>query len=326
LELDGRKFAVDFFLLDTNLFRQATKSPGNQLLRNLIPGLQSRLGLEFGTGSLTAIRVSPFALLEALGIVPTMPAKLGADFATHSPKEIFKKLFDDACAFFRIQPELQSDYLRQKHDEQLGYINAEAVPLFEVCVTGILNRGLDLTEVFASFLATDYLFKYEFKRDEFIAMGQLLAASFFTDFPEQAPASRFRLSMQMFNLLRANLQSQPDYETLAAALKIKSKRDFLDTDIVQEIAYGFPHESVRHRVVALTFDNADVLKSRAIWHRQAGNAFAGKFTGEEAMREVVRPYLRHPGGLVIQSDPTGAIVNVVDLRGSFASAGVMSDV
>lgn len=317
---------MDFYLLDTNLFRQATKSPGNQLLRTLIPELRSRLGLEFWTGSLTAIRVSPFALLEALGIVPMMPTKLDADFAKHSPKEIFKQLFDDACAFFRNQPELQATYLHQKHDEQLAYINAEAIPLFEVCVTGLLNRDLDMTEVFASFLATDYLFKYQFKREEFIAMGQLLAAAFFTDFPEQAPASRFRLSMRMFDYLRSDLQSLPGHAAFAAALKIKSSKDFLDTDIIQEITYGFPHENTRHRVVALTFDKAKVLESRAIWHRQAGIAFAAKFTGEEAMREIVRPYFMHPGGLVVQSDPTGAIVDVVDLRNPFASLAVTSGV
>jgi hypothetical protein len=52
---------MDFFLLDTNLFREATKSPDNKLLNALIPALRSR-GLEFGLSDPTAIRISPFAL------------------------------------------------------------------------------------------------------------------------------------------------------------------------------------------------------------------------------------------------------------------------
>jgi hypothetical protein len=309
---------MNFFLLDTNLFREATKSQNNQLLRTLVPALRAR-GLEFGLGTTTAIRVSPFALLEALGIVPTMPPKLEINCIGKDPKEIYRELFDDACAFFRQLPELQEAFLRRKHAEQIAYVNPEALELFNVCVTGILERDIDITGVFATFLASDYFLKYPFKREVFNSMRAFLAVIFFSDVPENSPASRFRLSMRMFDLIREQMQSLPEYATESAALKIKNSRDLLDTDIVQDITYGFPFNGERHRVVALTFDEARVVLTRAHLHRQVGLSLATKCTEDAFVREVVRPFITHPGGLVVQCDRTGSIVQTIDLSSRFAS-------
>ena len=312
--------SVDFFLLDTNLFREATKSPGNQLLRRLIPEMQHR-GLQFGKVG-TAIRVSPFGLLEALGIVVLMPPKIQIQWSTSEPREVYRHLFDSACEFFRQLPQLQTAHLWKMHDEQIAYVNPEARPLFDVCVTSILERDADLTGVLAAFLASDYFFKYPFTRDQFVKMGGFFASAFFSDVPAESPASRFRLSKRMFDFIRPQMQSLPEYKREAPALKIKDARDFLDTDIIQEITYGFPFQGARHRVVALTFDDAGYLVTRAHLHRQAGVSWGAKCTSDQFVREVVKPFLTHPGGLVLQFDKTGAIVNVADLQDRFASMSV----
>lgn len=308
---------MDFFLLDTNFFREATKSRENRLLGTLIPQLRAS-GLEFGLGNPTAIRVSPFALLEALGVVPTMPPKPVVNFSHKNPNEVYRQIFDYACKYFRGLPELQYAYLRQKQKEQAAYVIPEALDLFNVCVTGILDRDLDLNGVFATFLAGDYFFKYPFTRDIFISMGAFLGAAFFSDVPEQSPVSRFRVSMRMYDLLRSNIQAFPGSEKYASAFKVKSERDFLDTDIVQDVTYGYPYGGERHRVVALTFDNAKIVEARALWHRQVGFSLAKKCTGADFIREVVTPFLTHRGGIVIQSDASGTIIDSIDLSTRFA--------
>jgi hypothetical protein len=314
---------MDFFLLDTNLFREATKSPDNKLLNALIPALRSR-GLEFGLSDLTAIRISPFALLETLGVVPTMPPKPDLKWRGRDPKEIYRELFDYACEFFRNLPELQDGRLRQKHAEQVAYVTPEARPLFDTCVTGILNRGIDITGVFATFLADDYFFKYPFTRDAFIAMGAFFGAAFFSDVPEESPVSRFRLTMRMFDLIRENMRALPGYEQQARALSVKNSRDLLDTDIVQDVTYGYPHKGLRHRVVALTFDEAKIVEVRACLHRQVGFSMAAKCTGADFVRTVVQPFLAHPGGLVIQCNQAGAIFATVDLSARFPAVEAAS--
>lgn len=308
---------MEFFLLDTNFFREATKSPGNRLLGTLIPRLQAA-GLEFGLGNRTAIRVSPFALLEALGVVPKMPPKPNVDFSGKSPNDVYRQIFDYACYHFRNLPELQDAYLRRKRDEQAAYVIPEALGLFDVCVTGILARDIDINGVFATFLAGDYFFKYPFPRDTFNSMGAFLGAAFFSDVPENSPVSRFRLSMRMYDFIRNDMRSAPGHETHSDALKIKADRDLLDTDIVQDVTYGYPYEGERHRVIALTFDNAKVVQSRAILHRQAGISMAKKCTGADFIKNVVNPFLSHPGGIIIQCDASGAIIDAIDLSDSFA--------
>ena len=150
-------------------------------------------------------------------------------------------------------------------------------------------------------------------------MSNFLACIFFCDVPAESPVSRFRLSKRMFDFIQPKMQKFPEYERKAPALKLKNDRDFLDTDIIQEITYGFPFQGTRHRVVALTFDRADYLESRAILHRQAGISWAKKCIDDKFVREVVKPFLTHPGGLVLQFDKTGAIVKVADLQNRFAS-------
>ena len=312
---------VEFFLLDTNFFREATKSPGNRLLGTLIPQLQAA-GLEFGVGNRTAVRVSPFALLEALGVVPKMPPKPDVDFSAKSPNDVYRQIFDYACDYFRKLPELQDAYLRQKQSEQAAYVIPEALGLFDSCVTGILARDIDINGVFATFLAGDYFFKFPFTRDVFISMGAFLGAAFFSDVPESSPVSRFRLSMRMYDFIRNDMRSVPGHEKQSDSLKIKADRDLLDTDIVQDVTYGYPYEGERHRVVALTFDSANVVESRAILHRQAGISMAKKCTGADFIREVVNPFLLHPGGIIIQCDASGKIIDTVDLSERFSGLGL----
>jgi hypothetical protein len=63
---------MDFFLLDTNFFRAATKSPGNLLMNNLVPQLHSKSEIVFSNNGETALRISPFGLLESLNIVSSV--------------------------------------------------------------------------------------------------------------------------------------------------------------------------------------------------------------------------------------------------------------
>jgi hypothetical protein len=277
-----------------------------------------RRGLDFGAVG-TAVRLSPFGLLEALGIVVPMPPMIQVEWATSGPKEIYSHLFKSADEFFRQLPKLQISHLRKMHDEQIAYVNSEARSLFEMCVTGILARDIDLNGVLSTFLASDYFFKYQFNRDQFAKMSEFLACAFFCDVPAESPVSRFRLSKRMFDFIQPKMRLLPEYERKSSALKIKNDRDFLDTDIIQEITYGFPFEGTRHRVVALTFDSAECLEARALLHRQTGICWARKCTSDKFVSEVVKPFLSHPGGLVLQVDKTGAIINVVDLRDRFAS-------
>lgn len=307
---------VDFFLLDTNLFREATKSPQNQLIEGLVSELQLR-GLSFGKGG-TPIRISPFGLLEALGIVVPAPPLLPVDWRKE-PMEVYGQIFDAAQNHFRNLPALQSSHLEKMRRAQLAYVIPEARPLFDVCVTSVLARPVDLTAVLASFLAADYFFKYQFTPAQFQKMAQFLAAAFFIDVPAESPTSRFRLSKRMLDLIQPKMQVLPEHQERAPALTLKNDRDFLDTDIIQEITYGFPFEGARHRVVALTFDSARSLEIRAQLHRQVGISWGAKCRSDDVVRHAVMPYLAHPGGLVLQFDRAGRVVGEVDLKKTFAS-------
>jgi hypothetical protein len=308
---------MDFFLFDTNIFRAATKSPGGKLLQTLLHHLGARLGLQFNDGGQRAFRITPFGLLEALGIVPPKPPETRFDFDTKAPNQIYSALVDSAKAFYSTQPQLQKDFLLEKHDEQRGFTTPQAMWLFDTCVTSVLNRDVDLTGAIASFLAHDYFFNYQFTPRTFKRLIPLLACMFFIDAPQEGPASRFRISKRMHDQIQGNLQYLPEYPKIAPALKMKAWKDLLDTDIIQDITFGFPYEGTRHRVTALTFDNAETLEQRAILHRQVGISLAKKCVAPDLVANVIKPYLAHPGGCIVQFDELGAIVRFIDLSPRF---------
>lgn len=306
---------MDFFLLDTNLFRSATKSVRNGLMQTLVPAVQ-HLDYDFGAAGM-AVRLSPFGLLEALGIVPIRPPWPTVTDPSTDPRVTYEEIFNYAKDKFRSHPEMQIDHMRRKLADQLDYVVPEARPLFDSCVTGILSRDIDFTEIFSSFLAQDFVFKFPFDRKQFEAMAPMLAVWFFTDFPEGSPASRYRITKRMWDFFYSTIPKGVENRELTRAHKLKTDSDFLDTDIVQDVTFGFPFDGVRHRVIALTFDDAGVVSSRAEMHRQCGFAMASLHDGGKANLSVIRPFWDHPGGVIIQCDSAGNILAVVDLAKRF---------
>jgi hypothetical protein len=182
---------MDFFLLDTNFFREATKAPNDHLLARLIPALRQH-GFDFGAAG-SALRISPFSLLEALGIVVKMPPGRTFPVTGRDPKTVFMEIFQHARDHFEQLPELQGGHVQRKHDEQLAYLSATGRPLFDECITAVLARMDQPTDLFASFLSMDYFVKYPFSPDDFQRMAQFLVTMFFMDVPEDSPTSRYRM-------------------------------------------------------------------------------------------------------------------------------------
>jgi hypothetical protein len=306
---------VDFYLLDNNLLRTATKSPGNLVLGRLIPQLRSR-GFDFGEAG-TVVRITPFGLLEALGIRIHKPPQ--RTVTVGDPKLVYKELFEHALVYFQALPELQPDHLRKKYDEQILFLDPEARPLFDICVSGFFKRDLNLTSLLATFLAQDAFLNYPFSLTDFRAMLKIMASWYFIDEPPEAPASRFRVSVRMHYLLKAMNPESPPPESFVKALRLKNDRDYLDTDIIQELTYGFPFEGNRRRVIALTCDDAETVEIRARHHRNMGHALADRlFQSDPITRQAARSFLDHPGGLIIQVAEDGNILKCVDLKISFA--------
>lgn len=285
-------------------------------MKRLAPTLQNGYGIKFENGGQTAFRITLFALLEALNIVPPkIPTGLinveGMPFPV-----AYKTLIATAEEYFQKQPELQAAFLRDRDRHQRAYADAEALSLYEGCITSILNRPIDISVALASYLARDYLFKYPFKTEDLLSHMPAFAVMFFLDDPPLAPASRFRLTMRLYDPIRQNVEAAFPNKAIAKALRIKTDRDFLDTDIVQDVTFGFPYQGTRHRVVALTFDDAEAVSIRIRLHRQAGFTLAKNMAGLAAsdpkVAADISSFLAHPGGCVVQSDKDGNVIRFVD--------------
>jgi hypothetical protein len=308
---------MDFFLLDTNFFRAATKSPCNQMMGNLIPLLHSRSGIAISDNGKTAFRISPFGLLEALNVVipppPNPPSLRGKSFI-----DTYKELVGYAERFFGKLPQLQMKALQERDANERTFIDPQASTLYDTCVTSVLNRKINVTRELSSHLARDYFFKFPFKKQELLGFMPYFCSIFFQETSPMAPASRFRLSMRLYDSIREKLGESATSPVISRAFKIKSEGDLLDTEIVQDVAFGFPYGGIRNRVVALTFDDAKVVGARALFHKQVGAILSSKLRAASAadpnIASDVACFMTHPGGCVVQSDKSGNIVDFYDLN------------
>jgi hypothetical protein len=124
------------------------------------------------------------------------------------------------------------------------------------------------------------------------------------------------ISKRIYELIQNKMEQLPEHSEISASLKLKPWKDFLDTDIIQEITFGYPYGGMRNRVVVLTFDNAQALGHRAQLHRQVGLTLAKKCE-PDLLANTLSPFLTHPGGCVVQCDKTGAIVSILDMKARF---------
>ena len=312
---------MDFFLLDTNFFRAATKSPGNLLMNNLVPQLHSKSEIVFSNNGETALRISPFGLLESLNIVLPKPPSPPGNISGKPFLEVYKTLIGFAESYFEKMPQLQLKFLLEQDAKERSYVDPQALPLYEACITSVLKRPIDVTRALVSYLAHDYFLKFPFKKQDLLNHMPSFCVMFFQDFSAMAPASRFRLSIRLYDSIRQKMGGVPDDPVISKAFKIKTDGDLLDTEIVQDVTFGFPFGGIRHRVVALTFDEANVVGARALFHKQVGATLATKLkTAAAADRNVARditPFLTHPGGCVVQSNKSGDIVDFYDLSSNW---------
>jgi len=314
-----RTSQILFHILDTNLFRKACKSKNGIFIINLNASLSRYLYLK--NSEITAFKLTPFGLLEFLGIVPPHPTSIEIPdniSELGNSRAIADHIIAAVKDFYSTCDELKLHNLMAKCTEQEAYVEYEAKPLFDICVKNLLNQP-NIEEVIAGFLAFDYLYKYRFNSELEKIMLQYLSVHFFLDDAFSSSLSKFRLSKRVWDKIREDLVKQYKnneeklkvIEVYTKSMKIKNQRDFLDGDLVHSIAYGHEYNGQRCRVVALTCDDAFNVCDRVVLHRLVGDVIYNNC--DKNVKALFEKMAQHKGGFVVTCNDDGHFTKILDI-------------
>jgi hypothetical protein len=190
--------------------------------------------------------VSPLQTLELLGTgLPKAEIKTVATKGVF-PCVLFAEVLYEALAFFETHPRLASDFLRARAKELRQHIPEEGWLLFDMWVTAPCERP-DFTKRVAEVLAWDTACGWLYPRKIVPGMERYLASLMIRS--GSPHLSRVRLAKRMWDIFYTHCRdSVPDakelVETGQKAMKIKSRGDVLDCDLIHRACFGDDDQDV----------------------------------------------------------------------------------
>lgn len=291
-------------LLDTNIMQYAINSPSGAVIRRLNAEIENaRLAEDPECG----LCMTPFQLLEVLGTVMPEIGVISRPSKGQTTRELFYRVFNEARARYYALPELSQERLVERARERRSYLPDDSHSLFDACITQPCDQD-ELTAQIASVLAWDYALKGVYPKAATRGVDRDLAILLLV--PGQSHLSRFRIAKRLWDGFYAKARHLiPEAaEAITAAnkaMRLKTRRDFLDCDIYHLACFGW----FDCDVTVLSCDPPESILGRIAVYKGMVEAAAAIATeiGTEKL-----PPLR--SGIIARCEPTGEITHVFPVQ------------
>ena len=238
-------------LLDNNVFRSLTQIGRQGDLPTFLKEVRTT-GLVDPTDKLS-LAMTPFSLLEAIGVVPpnptiSLPAALVDGVGQE--EEICDCLLKQAFLFLEQCPDMSEQRLLEKAQEQRLYTKNDVLVFFDETVVGPLKQP-DAYRHIIRCVAIDALFKYPFSNTLAPNMQVQFLTLLFSRSEVDNAASLFRVMKRLWDNVYSPMYSDKasfdhQYVTRASEqMRLKNDRDYLDCDlgeVARSIHAGGPLE------------------------------------------------------------------------------------
>jgi hypothetical protein len=303
-----------FWLLDNNVFNTLTSSKGGEAIVRLNHALDRFPELKNGT--LTAIKLTPFGVLEAIGVVPPKPPQVQIPPATAKLEApaVANYLMAEFEQYLGRRDELKLERLLELAETRKGYIAPEASELFDICVAHPLNAaGAEGT--IKKCLAFDYLFKFQFSKRLAPEMHRFFVPLLFNTTGLQSHVGKFRFARRLWeqiypDLVKSNPRRLQVLEAYNRSMSLKNTRDYLDCDIVHFLCIGYDQGSRQFPVVVFTHDDLFTTLDRIAIFKGVLAVARGMFE-PAALESIERAAVSHCPGALVPCSPDGGFESYV---------------
>lgn len=307
-----------FHLLDTNLFRTLTSTPGGDAIARLNACLEQHQDLK--NQMKTAIKMTPFGLLEAISFIPPkIPDPVRSrQLRMNSSGEIANFLLNYFSAALDAEQFLSAEGMQELAERQRAYTVPESMELFDICVTHPVTSP-NFDQSVRKCLAFDHLFKFQFDNELRAKMHHLLLVMSLNVSPMISHGGRFRLVRRLWeqgysSIVRANPQATDVLSRINKLMSLKNKQDYFDCDIVTFLCDGYWYEDAGNQVVAFTQDAAQTVVDRISVYKSTLKA-ALAICDPEA-RQAISKHVGTPiQGVLVPCEADGSFDSPISVSG-----------
>ena len=284
--------------LDTNIMNYLIKGKNGEVIDELRENLLKRKLIE---STEVPFCMTPFQLMEALGIKPKDANVVATYSRGETANDVVTRVMKETFEYYLALPELSQKSLEARAQEMRAHLKyTECLELYDGCVlerTQQAGLGPEIAMALALDNAQKATYPKSIAADVELVLYDLLIVKGYDTY------SRFRVAKRMWDkiysrTLKKYRVAPPKTKCLNKAMHLKSRRDFLDCDLIHLACFGLDGEDV----LAITCDPPETIKGRMSVYKCLVAAVSTDIDSDEL------PKIRN--GIIAISDTTGVITHV----------------
>lgn len=291
-------------ILDTNIMNYAVTSQRGAVINKLNEQIETAKLVHTPTFGFC---MTPFQMLEVLGTAVPEIGVLPKRKKDQTAGEYVGSVVDTALANYIALPELSQKSLEARAHERRSYLPVEGRELFDMCILRPAQLA-DLAGQIASALAWDWALKVAYPKEFAKEIDSFLVSLLLVS--GQSNISRFRVAKRLWDSFYANArtlvsEAADGIAEANKAMRLKSRRDFLDCDLIHLACFGWFDDDV----IVLTCDPPDTIRWRiSVYKGMVQAAAANAPTVNPARLPAIR------AGLIVCCGPDGEISHVFPVQ------------
>jgi hypothetical protein len=230
--------------------------------------------------------ITPFSIIEALGITIPYPGNIIYNKKTKAYTEGFKNLKKQAENYFENLDKLKIQNLLNTAEKQSVYTNSDSKEVEKTLIFNPLK-----TEGFYRYLLKglvfDFLCKYQFPKEvQKQIFRDFLIPTFFMNDIEVSRFSKFRIIKRLWDQSYYELEKSSTLDNrfmkeLNESRKLKRNKDFLDCEIIHFSTIGDLVNKNHNPVFSFTTDKKETVLNRIIVYKSMLNLFINSHLNTE---------------------------------------------
>lgn len=307
------------YLFDNNIYRHLSTSKNGLALEALSESFCKIELLEKISSNKFTYKLTPFTVIEALGIVvPDYQLEIPDNLNNNSSiPELVNYILNKCYEFYLTCPELSKEHLIEKANIQSRYTDTStnAKKFEQLCIYEPIAHSHFETYIKECF-AIDALCKQDYTKDmAFHIADYLLCTNLYHN--KITGLSKYRLVKQHWRYIAHeykddNTLKPGRFEAFDKSMKLKKNRDYLDCDLIHLVCIGDYLNGDFHPVIAFTCDNKDIVIDRIISYKSINNTYIHKITDDmRSKAEFI--YNKWQPGIVVFCNEDGTIIDHLEV-------------
>ncbi|MBM9591549.1 hypothetical protein JWG41_13915 [Leptospira sp. 201903075] len=287
------------YLLDTNIFNKLLKK--KEFLRNFEESIQ-----KCNFPDLNSLYFTPFCVLEYLGLKSKHPPIIPKNFPEHRINEEIEQIISDAYQFYIKQECFSPKSIKSRVENIEKYVIEDAKKYYNRFKEyihfefQISNLAYHLTADFIN----NYPFPIERRKDVFIRLSMDILRNIYVPYD----VSKFRLAQNDWDgqWVRLKKESSGKLERLDKSIRMKSKGDFLDSDIIHLSTLGVYSKNKTYPLVVVTTDELEDVLGRITLYKGLVKYLKNFLTTKDGLENY--PLITHSEGIIFFANLEGIFI------------------